>query len=68
MKSKDLSRHILNAKRVLFATLLDVADDNDYTENELELISLLGKDEQIIELFNKQNNKNIKQQTKHGDN
>ena len=68
MKSKDLSRHILNAKRVLFATLLDVADDNDYTENELELISLLGKDEQIIELFNKQNNKNIQQQTKHGDN
>lgn len=65
MKSKDLSRHILNAKRVLFATLLDVADDNDYTQNELELIALLCKDEQIIELFNKQNNKSIKQ---HGDN
>jgi hypothetical protein len=67
MKSTDLSRHLLNAKRVLFATLLDVADD-DYTENELELITLLGKDEQIIELFDKQNNKNIKQQTQHGDN
>jgi hypothetical protein len=45
-----MEKEILEAKRKLYALLLKV-DEDTITDNELELMCLLSKDEQIQSLF-----------------
>ena len=46
-----MKEEILNAKRKLYSLLLKL-DEETITENELDIMYLLSKDEQIQNLFN----------------
>lgn len=52
----ELNEIIINAKRYLYSTLLKIPE-NALTENELDLMCLLAKDEDIQKILEENNGK-----------